>query len=191
MAFTSAKQILMLCYRDLQKKIWIKKVLIFKIDTGILNYRAISQIVQRCFAESTVAVKCRAFHILPFATFRLSCSLCWHTFKLTQINLYKYLYPLHFRPWDKDRVMNTDIDAATDLLAEQRVWKVVKPFIEKYNSEKSFDMRPPSPTATVLGKMSRLEKQLQSVQIQKVRQQQQKQHDYSHEHFDEDEHLDH
>ena len=68
--------------------------------------------------------------------------------------------------------MNTDIDAATELVSEQRVWKVVKPYIEKYHSEKSFDMRPPSPTATVLGKMSRLEKQLQSVQIQKLRQQQ-------------------
>lgn len=64
--------------------------------------------------------------------------------------------------------MNTDIDAVTDILAEQRVWKVVKPFIERYHEEKDFDMRPPSPTATVLGKTSRLEKQLQAVQIKKM-----------------------
>lgn len=63
--------------------------------------------------------------------------------------------------------MNVDIDAVTDLLVEQRVWKVVKPFIERYNSEKNFEMRPPSPTATVLGKVFRIEKQLQSEIIKK------------------------
>ena len=56
--------------------------------------------------------------------------------------------------------MNTDIDAVTDLLSEQTVWKVVKPFIERYHEEKNFEPRPPSPTATVLGKVSSLERQL-------------------------------
>lgn len=73
------------------------------------------------------------------------------------------------RPWDTDRVMNTDIDAATELLSEQRVWNVTKPFIESYHSEKNFDFRPPSPTATILGKMSRLDKQLQLAQAEKLR----------------------
>lgn len=73
------------------------------------------------------------------------------------------------KPWDQDRVMNVDIDASIELLADQRVWKVAKPYIEQYNSEKSFDMRPPSPTATVLGKMGTLsiEKRLHSDKLQK------------------------
>ena len=39
----------------------------------------------------------------------------------------------YFRPWENDRIMNTDINAVTDLLQEKTIWRVVKPFIDEYN----------------------------------------------------------
>lgn len=62
--------------------------------------------------------------------------------------------------------MNTDIDAVTDLLQKQSIWKVVRPYIEQYNAHKNFEMRPPSPTATILGKPSSVEKSLLLKKIQ-------------------------
>ncbi|UXI22178.1 Glutamate-cysteine ligase catalytic subunit [Sarcoptes scabiei] len=56
------------------------------------------------------------------------------------------------KPWDNDRVMNTDIDAVTNLLSEQIIWKAVKPFLEEFDRTEKIQLRPPSPTATVLGK---------------------------------------
>ncbi|KAH9511992.1 hypothetical protein DERF_010410 [Dermatophagoides farinae] len=75
----------------------------------------------------------------------------------------------YFRPWENDRIMNTDINAVTDLLQEKTIWRVVKPFIDEYNERKKFDVRPPSPTATVLGKASSLEKQLHFDQMEKLK----------------------
>lgn len=63
--------------------------------------------------------------------------------------------------------MNADIDAVTDLLQKQSIWKVVRPYIEQYNAHKNFDMRPPSPTATILGKPSSVEKSLLLKNIRK------------------------
>ncbi|XP_072025814.1 histidine ammonia-lyase-like [Amphiura filiformis] len=55
-------------------------------------------------------------------------------------------------PWNKDRYMSPAIDAVTKLLQEGKIWKVVKPFMDKYVSEqlKEADVR--SPTSSVLGK---------------------------------------
>ncbi|XP_036373791.1 histidine ammonia-lyase-like [Megalops cyprinoides] len=39
------------------------------------------------------------------------------------------------RPWDKDRVMHPDIEAAHRLLLEEKVWEVVHPFMEQYRGE--------------------------------------------------------
>ncbi|CAG2105925.1 unnamed protein product [Medioppia subpectinata] len=61
------------------------------------------------------------------------------------------------KPWDKDRIMYPDIDAATDLLVEEKVWITVKPYILKYFADKTLTNRPPSPTTTVLRKRSRTE----------------------------------
>ncbi|XP_063068177.1 histidine ammonia-lyase-like [Engraulis encrasicolus] len=36
------------------------------------------------------------------------------------------------RPWDKDRAMSPDIEAAHKLLREEKVWEVVRPFVEQY-----------------------------------------------------------
>ncbi|XP_076158889.1 histidine ammonia-lyase-like [Alosa pseudoharengus] len=36
------------------------------------------------------------------------------------------------RPWDKDRVMSPDIEAAHKLLLEEKVWAAVRPYMEKY-----------------------------------------------------------
>ncbi|OTF73683.1 histidine ammonia-lyase-like protein [Euroglyphus maynei] len=72
-------------------------------------------------------------------------------------------------PWDKDRIMNTDINAVTDLLQQQKIWRVVKPYIDEYNDQKNFFVRPPSPTATILGKVSSLEKQLHCEHIERLK----------------------
>ncbi|XP_006013136.1 histidine ammonia-lyase-like isoform X1 [Latimeria chalumnae] len=39
------------------------------------------------------------------------------------------------KPWDKDRVMAPDIEAAHRLLKEQRVWGAVEPYIENYRRQ--------------------------------------------------------
>nr|XP_027200650.1 histidine ammonia-lyase-like [Dermatophagoides pteronyssinus] len=75
------------------------------------------------------------------------------------------------KPWDKDRIMNTDINAVTDLLQQQKIWRIVKPYIDEYNDQKNFAVRPPSPTATILGKASSLEKQLHFDQMEKMKKQ--------------------
>ncbi|XP_041936789.1 histidine ammonia-lyase-like [Alosa sapidissima] len=36
------------------------------------------------------------------------------------------------RPWDKDRAMSPDIEAAHKLLLEEKVWEAVRPYMEKY-----------------------------------------------------------
>ncbi|XP_026876029.2 histidine ammonia-lyase-like isoform X7 [Electrophorus electricus] len=36
------------------------------------------------------------------------------------------------RPWDKDRVMSSDIEVAHKLLLEEKVWKAVLPYMEQY-----------------------------------------------------------
>lgn len=67
--------------------------------------------------------------------------------------------------------MNTDINAVTDLLQQQKIWRIVKPYIDEYNDQKNFAVRPPSPTATILGKASSLEKQLHFDQMEKMKKQ--------------------
>ncbi|XP_054163197.1 histidine ammonia-lyase-like [Oppia nitens] len=62
------------------------------------------------------------------------------------------------KPWDRDRIMYTDIDAAADLLIDEKVWKTVEPYIHKYINDKQMEpSRPPSPTSTILRKRSRTE----------------------------------
>jgi len=39
------------------------------------------------------------------------------------------------RPWDKDRFMAPDIEAATTLLREGKVWEAVRPYIESYREK--------------------------------------------------------
>ncbi|MCJ8743076.1 hypothetical protein PDJAM_G00089610 [Pangasius djambal] len=36
------------------------------------------------------------------------------------------------RPWDKDRVMSSDIEAAHQLLLEEKVWEAVLPYMDQY-----------------------------------------------------------
>ena len=44
--------------------------------------------------------------------------------------------PIHpiSRPWDKDRFMSPDIEAATKLLREGRVWTAAEPHISHYKT---------------------------------------------------------
>lgn len=65
------------------------------------------------------------------------------------------------RPWDRDRIMYTDIDAVTNILIEERVWNVVKPYIDKYNREQKTETRPSSPTTSVLRKRSKVENEME------------------------------
>nr|XP_046234916.1 histidine ammonia-lyase-like isoform X2 [Scatophagus argus] len=39
------------------------------------------------------------------------------------------------RPWDKDRVMSPDIEAAHSLVREQKVWNTVQPYMEEYRKK--------------------------------------------------------
>ncbi|XP_050412353.1 histidine ammonia-lyase [Patella vulgata] len=55
-------------------------------------------------------------------------------------------------PWKKDRYMSPDIDAATKLLQEERIWRVVKPLMDNYHSTQSIETRVFSPTASVSAK---------------------------------------
>ncbi|XP_054893570.1 histidine ammonia-lyase isoform X2 [Poeciliopsis prolifica] len=51
------------------------------------------------------------------------------------------------KPWIKDRFMSPDIEAVHRLLLDQKVWKVAKPYIDKYQTEYIPESRPSSPTA--------------------------------------------
>ncbi|KAM4748564.1 histidine ammonia-lyase-like [Rhinophrynus dorsalis] len=51
------------------------------------------------------------------------------------------------RPWNKDRFMAPDIEAARRLLVDQKIWDVAEPYIEKYRKENIPVSRPLSPTA--------------------------------------------
>uniref|UniRef100_A0A3B5LUS1 Histidine ammonia-lyase n=1 Tax=Xiphophorus couchianus TaxID=32473 RepID=A0A3B5LUS1_9TELE len=51
------------------------------------------------------------------------------------------------KPWMKDRFMSPDIEAVHRLLLDQKVWKVAKPYIDKYQTEYIPESRPNSPTA--------------------------------------------
>ncbi|EEC16235.1 histidine ammonia lyase, putative [Ixodes scapularis] len=50
--------------------------------------------------------------------------------------------------WDKDRVMAPDIDAATDLLKQSRIWDTVKPHMDHYFLVQEEETRMPSPTTS-------------------------------------------
>uniref|UniRef100_A0A3P9N9S0 Histidine ammonia-lyase n=1 Tax=Poecilia reticulata TaxID=8081 RepID=A0A3P9N9S0_POERE len=54
------------------------------------------------------------------------------------------------KPWIKDRFMSPDIEAVHRLLLDQKVWKVAKPYIDKYQTEYIPESRPNSPTAFAL-----------------------------------------
>lgn len=58
------------------------------------------------------------------------------------------LVRMFVKPWDKDRVMAPDIDAATDLLKQSRVWDIVKPHMDHYFTVQEEETRMPSPTTS-------------------------------------------
>lgn len=53
------------------------------------------------------------------------------------------------KPLDKDRFMAPDIDAATELLKDEKVWVAVQPHMERYFMEQGVETRPSSPTTSV------------------------------------------
>lgn len=67
--------------------------------------------------------------------------------------LYK-LVRMFVKPWDKDRVMAPDIDAATDLLKQSRVWDIVKPHMDHYFTVQEEETRMPSPTTSEISAAS-------------------------------------
>lgn len=100
---------------------------------------------------------CFFFDLSPFSlkffSFSLSIPLSLINFGCLAIVQSEFInHSQKKRPWDNDRVMNTDIDAVTNLLSEQIIWKAVKPFLEEFDRTEKIQLRPPSPTATVLGK---------------------------------------
>ncbi|XP_075553710.1 histidine ammonia-lyase-like [Dermacentor variabilis] len=58
------------------------------------------------------------------------------------------LVRMFVKSWDKDRVMAPDIDAATDLLKQSRVWDIVKPHMDHYFTVQEEETRMPSPTTS-------------------------------------------
>ncbi|CAD5119142.1 DgyrCDS7782 [Dimorphilus gyrociliatus] len=53
------------------------------------------------------------------------------------------------KPWTKDRFMAPDIEAARKLLQEERLWRVVKPFMEIYREQQPFETYVLSPTTSL------------------------------------------
>ena len=53
--------------------------------------------------------------------------------------------------WDQDRYMSPDIQAATKMLKEGKIWNAVKTQIEAYNSEQTVETRVFSPSTFTIG----------------------------------------
>jgi histidine ammonia-lyase len=75
------------------------------------------------------------------------------------------IFLICYRPWTCDRFMAPDIDAATNLLKNNKIWEVVQPFISSYSEDKFGTVsRPDSPTTSFSElhsrKRSRLEAEL-------------------------------
>jgi len=54
-------------------------------------------------------------------------------------------------PWDKDRYMSPDIQAATKLLKEGKIWNAVKLHIDAYNANQTIETRVFSPSTCTIG----------------------------------------
>ena len=54
-------------------------------------------------------------------------------------------------PWDKDRYMSPDIQAATKLLKEGKIWSAVKLHIDAYNANQTIETRVFSPSTCTIG----------------------------------------
>lgn len=54
------------------------------------------------------------------------------------------------KPWDRDRIMAPDIEAATQLLKEGKIWTAVKGYVEAVKDYLDLESRAPSPTSTAL-----------------------------------------
>jgi len=54
-------------------------------------------------------------------------------------------------PWDRDRYMSPDIQAATALLKEEKVWNAVKGYMENYHASQDIETRVFSPSTFTLG----------------------------------------
>eukprot|EP00090_Calanus_glacialis_P010774 TRINITY_DN1923_c0_g1_i1.p1 TRINITY_DN1923_c0_g1~~TRINITY_DN1923_c0_g1_i1.p1 ORF type:complete len:693 (-),score=180.37 TRINITY_DN1923_c0_g1_i1:97-1956(-) len=54
-------------------------------------------------------------------------------------------------PWDKDRYMSPDIQAATKLLKEEKIWNAVKLHIEAYHASQTIETRVFSPSTFTIG----------------------------------------
>ncbi|XP_067119401.1 histidine ammonia-lyase-like [Centruroides vittatus] len=59
------------------------------------------------------------------------------------------------KTWDKDRYFAPDIEAATELLKEERVWETVRPYVDRYFNEQTVETRPSSPTTSFSKSMKR------------------------------------
>jgi len=55
------------------------------------------------------------------------------------------------RPWDKDRYMSPDIKAVGKLLKEEKIWNVVKNYMENYHSSQDIETRVFSPSTFTIG----------------------------------------
>ena len=51
--------------------------------------------------------------------------------------------------WDKDRFMAPDIDAVTELLTKNLIWKTAKPFMDNYHIKQMVETPVRSPTSTL------------------------------------------
>ncbi|XP_077980951.1 histidine ammonia-lyase-like [Glandiceps talaboti] len=59
----------------------------------------------------------------------------------------------YVKAWDKDRYMAADIEIATKLLQDEKVWNIVKPYIDDYRGEIVRETRMPSPTSSSAKRM--------------------------------------
>ena len=75
-----------------------------------------------------------------------SCVASWD-----HVNIEKYLDDLRSSFLFQDRYMSPDIQAATKLLKEGKIWNAVKTHIEAYHSSQSIETRVFSPSTFTAG----------------------------------------
>lgn len=54
------------------------------------------------------------------------------------------------KPWDRDRFMSPDIEAAVKILQEEKIWDAVKGMMDQYHIEQTIETYVVSPTASTL-----------------------------------------
>ncbi|XP_041458431.1 histidine ammonia-lyase-like [Lytechinus variegatus] len=71
-------------------------------------------------------------------------------------------------PLERDRHLSPDMEVITNLLRENKVWEVVKPYMDTYESEQLKETKVHSPTSSILGKTTRSNKRKRTKSFSKA-----------------------